>query len=534
MPEPTGLQRIVGGAESGIGPAMRILLIDDDVAYGRHLKKILERLPNYSFEVDQVFDLAAARGALSSNDPTDVILLDLDLPDSKGVDTAVITLQLAEDIPVIVLAQSGHEGPAWQTTQYGTQGVVSRDLASPEALTWALQHSVEQHLMRASLERHIRELELSKGRFLSLVVDNADAIVVVDRIGIVRFVNPSAERLLKCAACDLMGQMFGTPLEGLHTTEIDLCGRPGMVHTAEIRVMRTLWDGERAFIITMRDITERKKSEMALRLAKQTAEQASAMKSQFLANMSHELRTPLNAIIGYSEMMMMGIAGQIQPSRYQSYISDIHSGGKHLLALINELLDLSKAESGKLELMEENFDLVALAEQSVDLLHGQAERKGVHLRVSAETRSSWVFADERMLKQVLLNLIGNAVKFTPRNGSATVFVNHGGQGEARIVVRDNGIGIPKDQIPRAFAAFVQIENAYMRDENTGTGLGLALCKRYIEMHQGKIVLESAIAGGTVVTVTLPKQRCLASEKDGGDVVVLTPRLAAKKPRVDSV
>ncbi len=499
---------------------MKILLVDGDIGYGRFLQAALAALPDCPFSLAQAPDFAAAAAYLSQAQAVDVVLLSLDLPDSKGMDTAVLALQVAEGVPIIVLAQPDNEGQAWQTTRYGTQGVVSRDRTPPDALVQALLHAVEQQDLCNSLERHVGELKQSNERFLSLVVDNADAIVVVDRIGIVRFVNPSAEKLLKCAAADLLGQMFGIPLEGVHTTEIDLYTRSNATCTAEIRVMRTLWDGERAFIITMRDVTERKKSEKALRLAKQTAEQANAMKSQFLANMSHELRTPLNAIIGYSEMMLMGISGPVEPARYRNYISDIHRGGKHLLSLINELLDLSKAESGQLRLLEESFDLVPLAGQVIDLLRGQAERKGVNLSVTPETASIWVYADARMLNQVLLNLLGNAIKFTPEGGSVAIVLNRTYEGEARVVVRDSGIGIPKHQIPRAFAAFVQIENAYTRIENTGTGLGLALCKRYVEMHDGKIGLESAVDAGTTVTVTLPQQRSLVSQKKGGDVVPL--------------
>jgi signal transduction histidine kinase len=352
------------------------------------------------------------------------------------------------------------------------------------------------------------------------VVDNADAIVVVDRVGIVRFVNPSAEKLLRCSASDLLGQMFGIPLEGIDITEIDLRSRPGSTQTAEIRVMRTLWDGERAFIVTMRDITERKRSEMALKLAKQTAEQANAMKSQFLANMSHELRTPLNAIIGYSEMMLMGIAGPVAPKRYREYIQDIHIGGKHLLALINDLLDLSKAESGRLEPADAPFDLAVLGQQVVDLLAGEAMTGGVALSLEAASTSVWMHGDERLVKQVLLNLVSNSLKFTPRGGEVMVDVHRNYQGETRMVVKDTGIGMPRDEIPRAFAAFVQIENAYTRRDNKGTGLGLALCKRYVEMHQGKVTIDSELNAGTTVTVVFSPERAVAGSADSGEVVTL--------------
>ena len=518
MKDSSGLVRLAQETPDETCIAVRILLIDDDADYGRNLQEMLEGRQGHAFEVVLEHDLGSALERLKQNIPIDVVLLDLDLPDSRGLDTAVMVLQAAEDIPVVVLARTADQQTAWESTQYGVQDVILRETMTAEALVWSLKHAVEQHLLRASLERHIRELELSNGRFLSLVVDNADAIVVVDRVGIVRFVNPSAEKLLRCSASDLLGQMFGIPLEGIDITEIDLRSQLGGARTAEIRVMRTLWDGERAFIVTMRDITERKKSEMALKLAKQTAEQASAMKSQFLANMSHELRTPLNAIIGYSEMILLGIAGPITPGRYRDYIEDIHAGGKHLLSLINDLLDLSKAESGKLEPVEEVFDLAILGQEVVGLLAGEAHTSGVKLSLATASQSLWLKGDGRMIKQVVLNLVANALKFTPKGGSVSIDIHRNFHGDTRVLVKDTGIGIPRDEIPRAFAAFVQIENAYTRDSNKGTGLGLALCKRFVEMHQGRIGIDSELGVGTIVTVSFPPERSVVANAECGEVV----------------
>src|SRR5690606_1797955 len=231
------------------------------------------------------------------------------------------------------------------------RSVVLRGRTASE-IGWALVQAAEQQQMRLSLERHLRELELTNGRFLSLVVDNADAMLVLDEAGVVRFANPSAERLLSCSAAELLGRKLALSLGGGETREVELPGDFGLPggtqagQVAELRATSTLWDGARAVIVTMRDITERKRKELALKVAMRAAEHASAMKSQFLANMSHELRTPLNAIIGYSDLMLMGIAGPIQPEKYRSYLEDIKRGGRHLLALINDLLDLSKAESG--------------------------------------------------------------------------------------------------------------------------------------------------------------------------------------------
>ena len=498
-----------------------ILLVDDDADFACRLKDMLSRHLEQDALLDHVDSLA---GAFSRLDEFyyDLILLDLNLPDSTGVNTPIMLIQQALDTPVIVVAADDDVSLAWESMDYGVQNVLLRSQLLPRVVLPMFNHAIRQHEMQLTLEKHIRELELTNGRFLSLVADNADAIVVVDQVGVVRFVNPSAERLLNYSAADLIGQMFGVPLEGVENTEIDiLTGHIGG-KTAEIRVMRTLWDGERAYIVTMRDITERKQTERALRIAKQSAEQASAMKTQFLANMSHELRTPLNSIIGFSDMMRMGVAGPILPHKYGEYINDIHRCGTHLLSLINDLLDLSKAETEMLSIYEERFDLATTADAAAELMAPQATERKVDLVVSSTPKEIWVNADERMVRQVILNLVSNAIKFTPERGLVSLEVARTVKDETRIVVRDTGIGIPGEQIPRAFVAFVQVENAYNRTEAQGTGLGLALSKRFVELHQGTIKIESEENVGTVVTVVLPSERAVdpPDEEQSDDVVSL--------------
>ena len=506
------------------GCSLSVLLIDASDDFAEFVNETSVLRPDVDFDVTHVHDLDAATVVLDRDgaERPDIVLLALDLPGHWGLDAALSALRVARGLPVIVLAGAGACGEVWKCTQFGVQAVVPREPHNPDMLVWAMDHAVDQHAVRASLERRIDELEASNNRFLSLVADNADAILVVDSIGIVRFVNPSAEALLGCTASYLLGKSFGVTLDGVTHAEIDLCTHPHRKQTTEIHVTRTLWDGRRAYIVTMRDITARKRSEKTLRLAKQSAEEANAMKSQFLANMSHELRTPLNGIIGFSEMMMMNIAGEISPSIYGTYVEDIHKSGQHLLSLINDLLDLAKAESGKQELAEQCFDIVALCEQECDLLAGQAAANGLALDVTPGAPSIWVTADERMIKQAILNLLSNALKFTPRGGNVALTVEHAEDGGVSLTVSDTGVGIPKDQIPRAFAGFVQIENGCRTGENAGSGLGLTLTKQFVEMHRGEISLESEVGVGTRVTIRLPRARTVGSAPAADNVVTMEP------------
>jgi signal transduction histidine kinase len=240
--------------------------------------------------------------------------------------------------------------------------------------------------------------------------------------------------------------------------------------------------------------------------AKEMAEKSNRLKSEFLANMSHELRTPLNAILGFSEMISGEVLGPGLP-RYRDYAGDIHGAGKHLLSLINDILDLSKAEAGKLELHVEPIDLAALIQESARLIQGRATEQ--KLRISLDIAAlPPLLADRLRVKQILLNLLSNAVKFTPEGGVVSVEAAHDMAGDVAVCVRDTGIGIAPEMIPLAFEPFRQIDSALSR-KYEGTGLGLPLVKQLIELHEGKVRLESILGKGTSVFITFPAMRCMA-------------------------
>ena len=253
------------------------------------------------------------------------------------------------------------------------------------------------------------------------------------------------------------------------------------------------------------DITERRRGEADLRRAKDAAEAASDAKSQFLAHMSHELRTPLNAIIGFSEVMKREIFGSLGSDQYRDYAQDIHESGSHLLGVINDILDLSKVEAGRQELHEQDCDVAALVAESIRLVAERAAAQ--HVRIDCHPRPDLptLWADHRMIKQVLINLLSNAIKFTPEGGVVDLSVAVPADAGLRIVIADNGIGIPSDQVGRVLEPFVQVEGAFSR-KYSGTGLGLPLSKTFVELHGGRLDLESGNGNGTTVTITLPKDR----------------------------
>jgi two-component system cell cycle sensor histidine kinase PleC len=240
--------------------------------------------------------------------------------------------------------------------------------------------------------------------------------------------------------------------------------------------------------------------------ARERAEAASRAKSEFLANMSHELRTPLNAILGFSEMIFSNALGN-NPGRYREYARLVHESGNHLLALVNDILDLAKIESGRLELREGEINLAVLIPETVRLLTDQAAGAQLNLTSDVEADLPILRADGRALRQILINLLSNAIKYTPAGGEVGVFASLSETGEIIFGVRDTGVGIdPRDQL-RVFSSFGQGRHDVVAGVK-GTGLGLAIVKGLCEAHGGRVTLASQIGEGTCVSIALPGTRSL--------------------------
>ncbi len=374
-------------------------------------------------------------------------------------------------------------------------------------------------------------------RFLA---DNAmDLITRHGADGRIRFASPSVQALLGHEPDDVIGV---APAALVHADDLKAIQAAfmeasyfGRAASAEVRMKRRdgslVWveircrpaapvKGQAADIVAVtRDITDRKTQELALIDARDLAEQANRAKSRFLANMSHELRTPLNAIIGFSEVMTHEMFGPVGSPKYLEYSHLIHESGAHLLELINGILDMSKIEAGKFELGEEIFDLDEIAQSAVRFVKIQADRAGVLLKASIAPNARLVFADKRAVKQILINLLSNGVKFTPRGGDVSIRAVLDAQG-LEITVSDSGVGISAENLKKLGRPFEQVEDEHVRSKE-GTGLGLALVKALTAMHGGEAVIESTLGEGTTVRVRLPYAAV------GADGERVTPQESAK-------
>lgn len=255
------------------------------------------------------------------------------------------------------------------------------------------------------------------------------------------------------------------------------------------------------------DITELTKREEGLRAAKEQADIASLAKTQFLANMSHELRTPLNAIIGFADVMRMEMVGPISNPQYKSYVRDIHGSAMHLLGIINDILEVSRMETGKVTLHESVVNVEEAVESVVRLVKERLSEGQLSLSVEFPERLPRIHADKQKLKQIIMNLLGNAIKFTPKHGRITLEARTTPDGELEIEVNDSGIGIAPEDLERVLEPFVQADSALHRKFD-GAGLGLPLSRGLARLHGGDLRLESQPGRGTRAIVTIPASRLL--------------------------
>ena len=375
----------------------------------------------------------------------------------------------------------------------------------------------------------------------AIIESLADGIVIVDRAGVIRFANPAAARLFTRSPEALVGTQLGTPLVAGETTEMEIVRRGGgEVVYAELRVVDINWEGEIVELVSLRDITDRKYAEERAkqlsheRDARLEAEAASQAKSDFLAIMSHELRTPLNAILGYSELMELGISGELN-EKVRDQVGRIRRSARHLLGLVNDILDLAKVEAGRLSVANAPASVADAITTAITLIQPQAEARNLKIVVKppAARIPSYIGDDERV-RQILVNVLSNAVKCTDPGGMITIETSATDTADprarlqprphVRIKVTDTGSGIPPEKLRAIFEPFVQADSGHTRVRD-GSGLGLTIGQRLARAMGGDLTVESTVGVGSSFSLWLPadSQAARASaETDAAAIASLDP------------
>jgi two-component system, cell cycle sensor histidine kinase DivJ len=385
-----------------------------------------------------------------------------------------------------------------------------------------------------ALARGLAERQRESGDHLRAIVDAAgDVLVTLRRNGNVTYASAATAGLFAATASDLDGDGLFARVHVVdrlnYLTALDEAAA-GRDSAAEIRVRRGGADTASEYVWTemrcrrmpatddaapdivgvLREVDARKWSEIALSDAREEADRANIAKGRFLANMSHELRTPLNAIIGFSEILTSELYGRMDNEKHREYAALIHESGIHLLDVVNDVLDMSKIETGNFEIYPEPVDLAEMTADCCRLVESQAVAAGLRIETDLPHSMPEVMADRRACKQILLNLLSNAVKFSKPGGRIVVGAYRDGAGAA-LYVADEGIGIPRHEISRLGGPFVQLKEAFDR-RHAGTGLGLSVVKGLVALHGGELDIDSELGVGTRVTVRLPK--CMLATRDG--------------------
>ena len=370
------------------------------------------------------------------------------------------------------------------------------------------------------------KLEISEKKFKMLFDNSSDPILILDMEGQILEVNQmtcdsigySQKELIKMNIVDIKAQeckdrchehIKEISLQETATWESIIVKKNGFTLPVEIKAKVGEYKEKEAIYVTARDTTERKNAEKKILQAKMMAEASNRLKSEFLANMSHELRTPLNAVIGFSDILIGENFGELN-HKQEKYVKNISISGRHLLEIINSILDLSKIEAGKIELQYEEFSISDVIIEVNNILSTIAEKKTIKLNTIIDKEIKTIIADKGKLKQILYNLISNAVKFTPHGGVVNVEAYYAGD-IVQIDVMDTGIGIPEEEQKILFHPFVQLDSSASR-EYSGTGLGLTIVDRLVKLHKGNIWIKSEVGKGSTFTFTIPVKENPRSEK----------------------
>ena len=463
-------------------------------------------------------ETAPAMAAALEKRVWDLVLADYSLPQFTGAAALELLKSSGLDIPFIIISGSIGEDLAVTVMKSGASDYMMK--GSIKRLVPSVERELREAEVRGRRRQAEEALNESEARKAAMFDAALDSIITIDQSGKIVEFNPASERFFGYDRETIIGRPLnelvvlpalpagsGETAAVRKRMESTATRRDGTLFPVELSLAAISADAAPMFIAYIRDLTEQKRQEEVRERSRELEEQnrriqeANRLKSEFLANMSHELRTPLNAVIGFAEILVDGKVGAVNDDQ-REFLGDILTSGQHLLQLINDVLDLAKIEAGKMELELETFPLRKVIDEVCAIMRPTALKRRILIDIEQTSPVETVTLDQRKFKQVLYNLLSNAVKFSPDHGKVAIVFGADSNQQLQLAVKDSGIGIKAEDMPRIFREFEQLDSGAAR-RFPGTGLGLALTKRIIDLHSGSISVHSEPDKGSTFTVVLP-------------------------------
>ena len=486
-----------------------ILLIEDNPGDARLVQEMLREGGDFH-RFRHALSLAEGLAEMEREEAT-LILLDLGLPDSEGLKGIEIVASRFPERPIVVLTGLNSSDTGFAAVRAGAQDYLAKEEVTGPGLLRTINYAIERQRLKSELHALTRDLRLSENRLRQLIEENSDGVLIVNREGLVRFINPAAETLLDRRREEILGKPFGYPLDSGETSEIHVAAKDGQERVCELRQVLTEWHGEKVILASLRDITGRQRLERQLRYAQ---------KMESLGNLTrgiaHDFNNILAAIIGYASVLEMKIG---QQDSLQAPVRQILSAADRAATLTRALLSFSRSQPGKMRQLD-------LLELMTRFLHVLPSLLGSKISISQEISAEalWITGDPAQLEQVLFNLATNARQAMPAGGTLALrldryllpddFRQQHGFGKpgryARIAMSDSGVGIDPELVQRIFEPFFTT-----RETGDGTGLGLAVTYGIVKQHRGYILCRSVAGEGTTFEILLPlENNAPQGDKDG--------------------
>jgi signal transduction histidine kinase len=488
--------------------AVDILLVSADSEHDQLVRAVLSEIPCGAdralrgYRLHAALSTAEAVAALGEG-AFDVVLLDLALPEATAAVSAL--LAVPAPVPIVALADTRDEEFGLEIIRHGAQDYLASWQLNASLLERSLVYAIERQRLLRDLTLRTREVAAAEERLGRLIAGSADAIVITDLAGIVRFANPAAESLFHRSRRELTGRPLGCAVD-VPVVELTIPGPGGTFAVAESRATDLEWQGAPARLVVLRDITAHKET---LRQLEETRLRQVTVRDQLLSNVSHELRTPLTAVQQWATLLRDGVLGPLDVEQQRAIGAVVRNCG-HLEKLIDDLLEATRSETGRLRVEPLRTSLAAVAEEATAAVRAAMRDDVVNLDVDLPSDLPPVLADPARLRQILVNLLGNAVKFTPVGGNVhlTAARDSAGPYDVRVSVSDSGCGIAPEEHDRIFEHFYQTgSDAEMK--RRGLGLGLYLCRQFVGAHGGRIWVESGVGRGSTFHFTIPAFSCRA-------------------------